>query len=338
MLLLLALGGVVVRKTYYSLPLAELKRRAEKREQPAAKLYRAVAYGNSLRSLLWLYTGLASAGSIILLSRFLPVWASLLIVGPVLWLAFSWLPASRTSRLGTRLTLLVTPVITWLLNYLHPVLSRSADIIEKRYTIPRHTGIFEREDFLKLVERQTRQPDNRLSAEELEIVMRALTFGDYKVVDVLTPRKEVKTVLKDETIGPILIDELHKASQVRIPIKDSPKGGFAGILLVSKLSLKTSGHVRDIMDPTVYYLHEDDSLSEALHAFFVTNYPLFVVVNSFEEYVGVVTIENVMRQLLGHMPGDDFDQYANPVAVAARHSQKPEKLDTDEDIVILDES
>jgi CBS domain containing-hemolysin-like protein len=51
---------------------------------------------------------------------------------------------------------------------------------------------------------------------------------------------------------------------------------------------------------------------------------MFVVINSFEEYVGILSIEKVLKQLLGHVPGDDFDQYANPVAVAARHTKRPE--------------
>jgi hypothetical protein len=44
-------------------------------------------------------------------------------------------------------------------------------------------------------------------------------------------------------------------------------------------------------------------------------------VNNFEEYVGVISVENILQQLLGHIPGDDFDQYADMVAVAARHSR-----------------
>jgi CBS domain containing-hemolysin-like protein len=92
------------------------------------------------------------------------------------------------------------------------------------------------------------------------------------------------------------------------------------------------------MHGSVYYVHENDSLSEALHAFFVTNHPLFVVVNSFEEFVGVLTVESILRQLLGHVPGDDFDQYTDLAAVAARHprakkskktAETPVKTDTD---------
>jgi Mg2+/Co2+ transporter CorB len=99
--------------------------------------------------------------------------------------------------------------------------------------------------------------------------------------------------------------------------------------------LKSTGRVKDVMHSTVYYVHEDDDLGEALHAFFVTNFPLFVVVNSFEEFTGTVSVENILQQLLGHVPGSDFDQYADIKAVAKRHKResKPEPADkTDETV------
>lgn len=325
--LALALLGVVLRKNYYAVPVRELKRRAAQHDLMATQLYRAVAYGNSLRSLLWLYIGLTSAASLILLARLLPVWLSLLVIGPLLWIVFSLLPASRTTRLGNYLTRLATPPIAWLLNYLHPVLSRAADAVEDHYVAAQHTGLFERDDLLALIKQQGGQADNRLSAEELKIASRALSFGDHKVADVLTPRKAIKTILASDTIGPVLIDELHKSGQDYALVRASAKGDVVGSLRFENLNLESHGHVSDIMNPTVYYLHENDSLDEALHAFFVTNQPVFVVVNEFEEYLGIISVETILRQLLGHVPGEDFDQYTDLNAVAARHTKTPVKTD-----------
>lgn len=327
-LLLLALAGVMARKTYYQLPPHELKRQSEKHPGSSqAKLYGAVAYGTSLRVLLWFFITLTTAGSAVILAREVAWAPGLLAVVLVLWVAFSWLPSSKVSGLSLRLTLLVTPLLTWLLNYLHPLLSRGAGAVEKRYSAPRHTGIFEREDLLRLIDEQQAQADSRLRPEELQIARRALSFDDYTVADVLTPRKQIKTVRADDTVGPVLIDELHKTGEEYVLVRDGAgkaKDPFVGTLPIRNLGLETSGHVRDVMDSRVYYVHENDALSEALHAFFSTNHPLFVVVNSFEEYVGIITVENILRQLLGHVPGDDFDQYANITAVAARHP-KPKK-------------
>jgi len=334
LLMLISIVAVVVRKTYFSMPLNELRRRAQHGEQLASQLYRAAVYGGSLRVLLWVLITFSSAASFVFFSRQAPVWLSLLAVVAVLWMAFSWLPKSRVTALGARLTILVTPAIAWLLNYLHPVLSFGSALAEKRYIQP-HTGLFERSDLLELIERQQGQPDNRLTSEELEIAQRALHFSDRKVADVLTPRKQIKTINADDTVGPILIDELHKSGQEAALVRDIPKGPIIGSLELKKLNLESSGKVRDIMDPTVYFLHENDSLSEALHAFFVTNQSLFVVVNNAEENVGIITVITMVEELLGHIPGDDFDQYTSASAVAHRHIKpKLPKADDDVDEVI----
>lgn len=341
LLLLLALAGLVVRKTYFYLPPKELKRRAENHDKHASQLYRAVAYGNSLRGLLWLYIGLTCAASLILLARELPIWVSLLVVGPLLWIAFSLIPASRVTRLGTMITRQVTPPIAWLLNYLHPILSRGADMVELRYSKPAHTSLYERSDLVELIEKQQDQPDSRLTEEELEIAKRALSFGDYTVKSVMTPRKRVKVVLAGDTIGPILIDEIHKTGQDFALVRATAKGDFVGSLALASLDLSSTGKVADVMDETVYYLHEGDALNQALHAFFATNCSIFIVINSFEEYVGIMTIANVLKQLLGHVPGEEFDQYANPGLVASRHpkTKKTKKTDdetsvkTDEEVI-----
>lgn len=317
--LLLSFGGVVVRKAYFRLPVRELKRRAEKHDRTAQTMYRAVAYGNSLRGLLWLYIGLMTAAGLILLARELSIWVSLLVVGPLLWIAFSLIPASRTTTIGTWLAKSLAPPIAWLLNYLHPILSRGADTVERRYTVPDHTRLFEREDLIRLLERQRDQEDSRFTQEELEIAIRALSFDDHLVADVMTPRRKVKTVKPGDTLGPILIDELHKNGQEQVLVRETSKGPFVGSLRLSQLGIRTEGKVSDMMSPTVYYVHENDTLAEALHAFFATNHPVFVVINSSEEYVGVISAEDVIRQLVGHVPGDEFDQYSDPEAVAARH-------------------
>ena len=335
LLLLVALGGVVVRKTYYYLPARELKRRAERHDPLATKLYTAVSYGSSLRVLLLVLIALSSAAGFVLLARIAPIWLSFVAVVALLWMAYSWLPATRVTTVGARLTTLVSPALTWLLNYLHPILSRGARVAEKRYSEV-HTGLFERGDLLELIERQQRQSDSRVSEEELEIAKRALSFDNYTVRDILTSRKSIKTVLADDTIGPILIDELHQSGQDFVLVRESAKGAVVGTLEFKHLDLHSSGHVRDVMDSTIYYVHENDSLSEALHAFFVTNHPLFVVVNSFEEYVGVISVESLLRQLFGHLPGDDFDQYADIAAVAARHPRVKKSKKPDDDITLSD--
>jgi CBS domain containing-hemolysin-like protein len=331
--LALALFGVILKKTYFALPLSELKRRAGKNDETAAVLFKAAAYGDTLRIALWIYICLTAAVSLILMAKLVPLWLSLIIIAILLWTIFSLVPSSSVSSFGIRLTRLVTPSLAWLLNYLHPLFSRGSIQIEKNRLKKLHTGIFERDDLLELIDRQQYQEDNRLSAEELEIVRRALQFKDQKVGTYITPRKKVKTVLAADTIGPILINELHESNQDYVLVRESSKGKVVGTLAFRDLDIASKGLVKDHMDSTLYYLHEDDSLTEALHAFFVTNHSMFTVVNGSEEFTGIITIEAVLRQLLGHVPGEDFEEYTDASAVASRHlnNKQTEEVEIVED-------
>jgi CBS domain containing-hemolysin-like protein len=53
------------------------------------------------------------------------------------------------------------------------------------------------------------------------------------------------------------------------------------------------------------------------------------VVNKFEEFVGVVSIENVVSEILGEEITDEFDNYEDLVAVASSKT-KPEHGETDD--------
>jgi len=337
--LVLALFGIMLRKTYFALPLKELKRRAVK-EPDASQLYRAAAYGDSLRVLLWLYIGFTSAVSFVVLARSLPIWASLLIVGPIIWIAFSFLPATRVTKLGIRLTKLTTPFIAYILNYFHPALSRGNDVVAKRYRSGQHTGLYERQDLLELLDKQLGQQDSRFSEEELSITKNALAFSDYKVADVLTPMDKIKTVLAGETIGPILIDEIHKSGQEYVLVSDKKGGEIVGSLPVNKLGISSRGKVSDLMDANVYFVNSEDSLADALHAFFATNRALFVVVDDNANHVGIISVATIVRQLLGHIPGDEFEKYSDPDLVASRHktltpanNEPNDSVKTDEEVI-----
>lgn len=329
LLLLVALTAVTLRKTYYYVPAKELKRQAEAGDKLASTLYRAVAYGASLRALLWIVIVLSSAGGFLLLNAVAPPLICFIAIAGLLWLAFSWLPNTRVTSLGAHLAAWSTPTLAKVLSYVHPLLNRVANPFHKHYQAVNHTGLFETDDLMELLERQGGQEDNRVPVNQLEMVKRLLSSHTYKIADVCTPRAEVKTISDNDTIGLVLLDELHAANQSSFPVRRGNTDKIVGALYLNDLNLKTEGKVSDYMQSDVRYVHEDDSLNEVLQTFFKTKHQLFVVVNSFEEYVGIVTLEHVMQQLLGGFPDSGFDQHHDVTAVANKHAHdddEPEEL------------
>jgi CBS domain containing-hemolysin-like protein len=323
---------VVIRKVYGYYPLSELRRQSQRGDVFATRLYSAVAFGGSLRALLWTIITFSSASSFVLLARQESIWLSILIVVAVIWLAGSWLPNTKVTKYGARLTGAVTPFIVSLLHYVNPVIGRTSDLAKKRY-LDSHTRMFEMEDLMKLIEKQQLQHDSRFTPEELEIAKRALSFGGTKVSEIMTKSKDMRTVLSNETIGPILIDELHKSGQPVVFVSEKPKGQLIGAVELKDLTIESKGVIADVMQDTIYFVHQKDTLAVVLHALNLTNRSLLVVINDEKDYVGVVTLKNLLEQLLGHIPGETFDQYDNPAAVIDRHLHpEPEQKLRDEDV------
>lgn len=315
-LLILLLLAVSAQKTYSYVPLKELKRQARRGDELAKVLYSAAAYGVSLRLLLWTVILLSAAGSFVLLQMALPDWFMFILLVVILWLSFMWLPSSRLTGYGARIVAAVTPAIRAIVRFAQPVLDKLTTFAAKYRPVTVHTGLYEREDIISLLDDQAAQPDSRIDPADLTLARQVMTFGDKQVRDCLTPRRVIRSVKQVDAIGPVLMGELHESGHSRFPVHDE-QDDIVGILYLRDLvSAMAGGQVKAKMRADVYYVHEDHSLRQVLDAFLKTKQHLFIVVNEFEEYVGLITIEDVLEQILGQPIVDEFDKYDDLRAVA----------------------
>jgi CBS domain containing-hemolysin-like protein len=176
-----------------------------------------------------------------------------------------------------------------------------------------------KEELLHLVERAGAV----LSNEERKHIVNGLTFSDRSVKEIMTPRGMIDSISKKELLGPLVLDDLHKTGHSRFPVIDGDMDHVVGMLYIQDLlvvdSGKRSGSVEKTMEPRVFYIHENQSLTHALAAFIRTHHHLFIVINEFRETVGVVSLEDTMETLLGHKIIDEFDTHEDLRVVAARN-------------------
>ena len=325
LLILLSLLALTLEKTYFYVPSKELRRLAGRGDNVAQTLLAAEVYGAELKLVLWLITGLSAAGSFVLFARIAPTLLGFVAVALVLWLGFLWIPRTRLTAVGTYVALWSTPVVVQILRVVHPVTAFVANLAF-RSPLSAHTGLYEREDVYELLKRQKGQNDNRISHKDLELLRKTLRFGDYHVRDLVVPRRQVKAVNLNDNIGPVLLDELHSSGHSSFPVYDGQPANLVGTLLIDDIADVTQrGKVRDFYEKKVAYVHSNDSLAQALQGLSETNQPLLVVVNSANEYVGIVTLNDILHELLGDAPEESFSEHNDRKAVASRHSQ-PEPL------------
>ncbi len=324
-LTLVFLECLLLYKTSRALPLPELRRRArasaDKRTQA---LYKLLAFQTSLKIIIWLL-GAASSAVLFLLASQVSGWLAAALVLVISWTVlddrFSIQPGGWLWKVSSYAAPAIVPAVV----FLQPVLGRLASQLGRPKI---HSGIYEREDLLELLDRQKSQIDNRLSERELKAARGALTFGDKMVGSVMTPRQDVVWVNKDDPIGPKLMDDLHKTSFTRFPvISGSAKPTnpeVVGVLYLTDLlkNLENSGRVNDIMKRDAHFINESHSLEQALDGFLKSGQHLLIVVNNFEEVVGVLTLEDVLGQILGEKIADEFDRYHDLRAVAGHEPPK----------------
>lgn len=163
-----------------------------------------------------------------------------------------------------------------------------------------------------------------LSPDELLRLKAGLTLDQRSVQDVMTPVSVVEVADVHDSLGPLVLDDLHKTGHSRFPVIDGDIHHVVGVLYLHEvINLKSAKpSVKEAMDARVHYIHEDHSLEHALHGFLRTHRHLFVVVNEYRETVGVLTLEDVLEALLGKKIVDEFDKYEDLRAVAGSNPKK----------------
>ena len=301
LLAVFTLISVTLLKTYTHVPRRELRRRARTGDDVADLLYRAASYGPSLEIFLWLLIGLGATGFFVIFSRSVAGWAAMLGSLILLWFGFAWLPYTRVSKPAMRLARAASRPLAWILQRLFPFISWLAESMGK-WRLELHTGLYEKEDVLDLLHKQTTQFDSRISAEELHLAYNALTFGDKMVRDIMLPKSQAKMVAASDVLGPILLTELYDSGQTSFPVYEGTKryDKIVGTLyLHDVVDAKRGGTVRAVMHNRVFFMNDETHLDEALQEFMKSKHHLYVVVNDLEDLLGVVTIESIMSQLLG---------------------------------------
>lgn len=309
---------MVARKTYVLVPAYELRRQSQAGDSLARTLFKVATYGAASQMLLWLLIILAIAGSIVCVAQVVPDFLQFAYAFIIIAYVLVWLPLSDVTSFGLRCVVWTTPTIAWIASKLFTILEKPANAVHARQTAPLHTGLYQKEDLVDLLERQKLQEDNRFTEQEVNQVLHTLTFAQKKVSQVMTPRKKIKCVSRDEAIGPILMDELHDSGATSFPVYESDSNSnIVGMLHISDVvRAKKGGHVRDVMQADVFYVNDDFTVEQLLHAFTQTKQHVLIVVDNFAEFVGTVTVEAALQAVLGRNIVTDFSQYDDLQAVA----------------------
>lgn len=278
---------------------AELKRKMSLGDKDAAKVYAVRKRGNLL--LTTLLIGNVAINST--LAIFLSSIASGLVAGlaatGLIVIFGEIIPQAVFSRfallLGARIAWLVKIIIFILLPITWPI----AWILNKTLGDELAT-IYSKRELVKIIEEHEDSKESDVRAEEERIAIGALTFSNKKVSDIMTPRAAVISFEASQGIDNDFLEALRDSGHSRFPVYREKIDDIVGILYLKNLlgDRSLGKTIEEFMNKRVIFVDGDEKLVNAFNNFLKTHQHLFVVRNEFGDFVGVVTLEDVLEEII----------------------------------------
>ena len=305
-----------------SLSLHDLKRRSSSGDSVARRLFMvaryhvlAPGYLNAVAVVIFVFlSAYISAHTTLFVSMF---WIGLMIV--------TFFVAGYMSRFMVRPLFVIAPQYASLIIFSRKYLSPLRVLWQRYGGSSASIKVYGREDLIDLLQAAGKAKSGGLSAKEVKMSVAALTFKDKLVRDVMTPRKVVKFVEVDQQVSTVLLNELHESGFSRFPVISGNVDSIVGTLYLKDLvEQKREGRVASLMSSDYFEIAPENNLFEALGMFLKKRHHLFVVRNEFSEVVGVLTIEDVLEELVDAEIVDESDVHEDmrEVAVKSSHSKK----------------
>ena len=155
-----------------------------------------------------------------------------------------------------------------------------------------------------------------------ELLNSVLEFGDIVVKEIMTPRTNVKAIDRDAPL-PTILDEAAKAEFSRLPVYQNSIDNVVGILYtqtlladlqnddVDQTKLRIEKYIR-----TPFFVPEGMKISRLLKEFQRRRVHIAVVVDEFGGTSGIITLEDVIEELVGEIQdeGESEDGHVKVVS------------------------
>ncbi|HHW4679035.1 MAG TPA: HlyC/CorC family transporter [Xylella sp.] len=161
-----------------------------------------------------------------------------------------------------------------------------------------------------------------IAADTLRMIEGAITVADLTVGDVMVPRSQMVSLPAESDLMTIT-QQMVESGHSRFPVHGENKDEILGILLAKDLlrgvtTNHTTTNVRELLRPVVL-IPESKKLNVLLKEFRLSHNHMAIVVDEYGGVAGLVTIEDVLEQIVGDIDDehDDTEDQTSMIAIQA---------------------
>ncbi len=164
-----------------------------------------------------------------------------------------------------------------------------------------------------------------IEPQQEKVIANILKLQDKTVRQVMTPRTVVFSLSEHLTISEALKQKEQWSRHSRVPVFDKDQDDVVGVVLSRNvlLSLSEGNKKQKLSELTqpVHFVPEAAPLNKILIEFFEQRIHLFVVVDEYGGVTGVISLEDIIEEIVGREIIDESDKAGN-LREYARHKKK----------------
>jgi len=173
--------------------------------------------------------------------------------------------------------------------------------------------------------------EGELEEEQGDLVRSALDFGETTVDSILTARVDLDAVNVADDPAAILA-QVKRARHSRLPVFEGSIDNIIGTLQVRKfirawLSQGSAMDLRSILDEP-YFVHCSNNIDELLEVMSSRRCPIAIVTDSYGGTLGIVTVEDIIEELVGEI----WDEEDEVIETMVRNADGTFSFEADVDI------
>ena len=233
---------------------------------------------------------------------------STIITTLVLFFAGEMLPKVIAKKYSERLALSVSGILVFLMKVLTPVsavLTKIGEALAPKSDEDAEISVTE-DELYDIIEDMTEE--GTLDEEQGDLISSALQFGDMTAESILTPRVDLVAVDISRPAEEIL--RLVKAqNHSRLPVYEGSIDNITGILQIRKfisayLRQGAELDVSSIVDSAMF-VHSSTMIDELLEEMTREKTNIAVVTDNYGGTLGIVTVEDILEELVGEIWDED---------------------------------
>lgn len=224
------------------------------------------------------------------------------------------LPKSVAKKYSLRLALGTASSLVFFMHLLTPVsfvLTKIGEFASRLTKGDSEVSVTE-DELYDIIENMTDEGD--LDSEQGDLVHSALAFGDLTAESILTARVDMETIDVDDPLEEIL-SQVKASRHSRIPVYQDSVDNIIGVLQIRRfmreyLQKREKTDLRSLLDEP-YFVHQSAKIDELLSVMSSKKINMTIVTDSYGGTVGIVTVEDILEELVGEI-WDEDDEVVEP--------------------------